>query len=242
MSDRERIIQKLKNLFQRTAENGASEAEVETAMKVAHKMMEAHAIEMSELLDSQKRSLGMEDIVEQCVRTHCKIDRWEKMMASCVCQMTDTKCYMMQESQWDPEKKKDKKVFKVVYYGETMDVQAAFCLYVELLIVFKTMARHRLGKAWTQAHYHYMEGFGNGMLSKFAEQKREMEQARQSSATGMIRHKSGLIRQYAETKLRLRTSTMKAPKKQGDNAGAYSSGYYDGRAYEGKPDRTNKLN
>lgn len=234
------IIDKIRNLFKRTEANGASEAEVETAMKIAHKMMETHAIEMSDLLESQGRSIGMDDIVEQCVRTHCKMDRWEKNMAHCVGMMTDTKWFMSQSVSYENGKKTIK--HHVTYYGERTDVAAAFAMYVELLIVFKTMARHRLGKKWTQAHYHYMDGFGQGMLSIFHDQKKEMEQARSSSSSGMILHKSALIRQYAENKLKLTTRTARPTTKKGENISAFSSGYHDGRAYEGKPDRSNKLN
>jgi hypothetical protein len=236
---REKIIEKIRNLFKRTADNGASEAEVETAMKIAHKMMETHAIEMADLLDKQSKTLGIDDIEQQCVRTHCKIDRWEKRMAMCVCMMTDTKCYFSQSHVI--EKGKIVKKHHVTYYGQSDDVAAAFAMYVELLIVFKTMARHRLGKKWTQAHYHYMEGFGTGMLSIFHEQKSQMQRERSSGTTGMILHKSALIRQFEETKLNLRTRVARPTRKREGMRDAYGAGYTDGRAYEANPDRSKKL-
>jgi hypothetical protein len=230
---KESIIDKIRNLMSRTADKGCSEAEVESALKIARKLMDTHQVEMADLMEAQKRSYTMDDIVEQIVRTHCKIDRWEKMMMQCVCILTDTKCYRTETFVVEAGKHVKKK--QVVYYGEKQDVAAAHALYVELLIVFKAMARHRLGTKWTQAHYHYMEGFGSGMLSVFYEERAAAKSQQSSNTTGMIIHKSQLIKAYAETKLRLKTSRSSAPAKKGENSGAYRSGHADGRAYNPSP-------
>jgi hypothetical protein len=239
---RESIIEKIRNLMQRTDQTGCSEAEVEAAMKIARKMMDTHQVEMADLMEAQKRSYTLDDIVEQVVRTHCKLDRWEKSMMSCVTILTDTKCYMTYDHKYN-EKGKWTKVYKVVYYGEREDVAAAHALYVELLIVFKSMARHRLGQKWTQAHYHYMEGFGNGMLTVFHEERRQAAVQRTETCTGMIRHKSQLIATYAENKLKLKTAISKGVKKTGENSTAFSQGHADGRAYKASApvERSKKL-
>lgn len=240
---RESIIDKIRNLMKRTSEKGCSEAEVEAAMKIARNMMDKHQVEMADLMEAQKREYTLDDIVEQVVRTHCKIDKWERSMAQCVCMMTDTKCYTTEVPVLGKNGKWTKQ-FRMTYYGERQDVDAAHALYVELLIVFKAMARHRLGAKWTQAHYHYMEGFGRGMLSIFMQQRQEAQANHSSTSTGMILHKSTLIKTYAETKLKLTTRIARPVSKKGDNSDAYQAGVNDGRAYKAgsTAERSNKLN
>lgn len=239
---KESIIEKIQRLMQRTSEKGCSESEVEAAMKIARKMMDTHQIEMADLMAAQKKSYTLDDIVEQIVRTHCKLDRWEKTMMQCVCIMTDTKCYMKQEGKYN-EKGKLVKVHHVVYYGEQTDVAAAHALYVEMLIVLKSMAKHRLGQTWTQAHWHYMEGFGSGMLDIFYQEREVNATTQSSNTTGMIVHKSQLIKTYAETKLKLISRASKGTRKTGEMAGAFGQGRADGRAYKASSpsERSNKL-
>jgi len=236
---REAILEKLKNLLNRTAKNGASEAEVETAMKMAQKLMEKHQIDLSEVTATAKA--GEMGVVERAAAPVAKVDVWMRTVASCVCEITNTKCYIARNYKRDDsgnlartkQTGRPTLVFEVFFYGLPSEVDAAVMLYFEYLIVFRSMARYSLGQKWTQAHFHYMQGFGMGILDQLREESAEAAKARTNNVTAMIRTKDAAMTEFAMTKGLVSRKKSKLRKTE-ETSAAYHAGRSDGRQYNAK--------
>lgn len=234
MASREQILEKLKNLLQRTTANGASEAEVETAMKIARKLMDQHQIEQSELLDVAKP--GQLEIVERQSVPAAKLDVWMRGVASCVAKITNTRWYSREDYARKPNgelkttpKGKFSKVISVWFYGTSTEVDCAIQLYSEYLTVFRTMATIKMG-GWKQECYHYMQGFGAGILSKLNEQAEEEAKKHQNNTTSMILSRDREMHEFAANK-GLVARRQKSLRKTNETSAAYGQGRSDGREY-----------
>lgn len=199
-------------------------------MKLAQKLMEKHNVEMAEVLQSQQRSAKF-NVIRQCCHSTSKVDRWMRSMISTVQLITDANCYISTKRVPAETKRGWTEVFEVWFYGDEVDVAAACSLYKEFLVVFRTMARHHLGAKWTQQHYHYMEGFGHGMVTKLYEDRQEAARNRTATTTGLIVSKQQAITKYAEEELRLTVKKSKTIRKSSSNYDAYGKGFSDGKAY-----------
>lgn len=193
-------------------------------------MMEKHNVDLAEVL---KRQGKQHDCQVTRMRAHetSKIDRWMKRMISTVVLITDAQAYTSKTFKFAETKSGRTAVYEVWFYGDPTDVEAACSLYLELLVVFRTMARHHLGAKWTQAHYHYMEGFGCGMIVKLQEDRERTARERTVTTTGLIVSKHNAIKRFAEETLKLTYKTPKAVRKSETNSSAYSQGKEDGYNY-----------
>lgn len=222
------IVDKIRNLLQRTKEKGASEAEVETAAKLAAKLMEKHQIDQAEVFEHNQSSLGIEDYCEMVMRDHCKWERWEKRLGSLAAESTNTK-YYMRKSPGITKTGKLRLRYQFVAYGHRDDVQAACAMFAEMLTVCRTMAITRLGP-WKQQHYHYCEGFCTELIFKLREERRAAEEERNKNTRTLVVRKDELLRQYAAEKLNLKDSRSgKADKSQ--HGDAYRQGLTDGKNF-----------
>ena len=244
--DREKILSRLESLMKRTRENGASEAEVEAAMRVARKLMDENNIEMEELLEKQKRTLNTTDVVDHEVRSHCKKERHEDALMWAVCYATDTRWYYTQKWVLDEKKGKHVKQFVRHIVGLEQDVTAARVLFLELLLTMRTMARVKLGTKWTQQHFWYCNGFAEALCTKCRDMqdasKKEAETRTASNpGTGIILVKNEII----QAKLEELGIVKKKPSRVGGrgefSSDAYNTGRRDGYAQNVSPDRHSKV-
>lgn len=242
MSDKSRadIIDKLEKLMRRTKENGCSEAEIEQAIAFARRLMDKHNIEMSEVLSASNKELNINEITEECVRTHSKTDRHEISILHTVCNVCDVKAYFIKDRILN-KNMKFKDQYKFMVFGFPNDVLAAKILYSELLIASLAMTRHRLGTGWSLQHKYYCNGFCAGLYQKSKDLKQNAGQGstNQSACTALIRIKDQLIRQY-EDGLNAKTRRSGRAPKAGEN-GEYYQGLNDGKSYEYGVDRHSKL-
>jgi hypothetical protein len=236
MADRDSILSKLEALMKRTRENGASEAEVESAMAVARKLMDQHNIAMEEiLLKEQQGGAQTIDVVEQDVRTSAKKDRFEHYLMHAASDICDVKWY------WKTFKLGGgRKQITLVFYGMKHDVLAAKLLFLELLVTVRAMARVKVGKGWTQRHYYYCDGFTAGLMQKAAQLKAQSQQAATSS-TALILCKDQAIAKYADEVLKAKTAKTRGIDKSRLSSEEFQEGYRDGCDYDLNPKREKQV-
>lgn len=241
MADRDSILTKLEALMKRTRENGASEAEVESAMAVARKLMDANNIEMEELLFRQtSNGAASIEIKEEEARTASKLDRFERYLMSTAAAVCDVKWYYSKSRVWDPEKRKQKSQVRLVFYGMPQDVLAARLLFLELIVIVRAMARTKVGKSWSQRHYYYCDGFCAGLLCK-ADQLKEQSNSAATSSTSLILRKDLALAKYGTEVLCVRQATSRPMGKERSRSTEYNEGWCDGHDYDLNPKNKRNL-
>lgn len=85
------IIAKIQKLLALTGEgSNATEAEMQSAMTMAQRLMAKHNIHLSQLTEKE---FAQEDVDRQAVSRAHGFHKWEKILSSVVAQATDTKTY-----------------------------------------------------------------------------------------------------------------------------------------------------
>lgn len=235
---RDELIDKIEKLMRRTREgSGCSEAEIEQSLAFARKLMDKHNIEMSEVLAAEGKQVELDQVCEECVRTHSKTDRHEVSILHTVQNICDVKAYFQKDSILKNGKFQTQYKFMVV--GFPNDVLAAKMLYSELLIASLAMTRQRLGKGWSLKHKYYCNGFCAGLAVKSVQLKNAPKETTTSTCTAMILRKDVLIKQHMDE---LKTKPRKAGRapKAGDS-GEYYAGREHGMQYDLHGDRHTKL-
>jgi Protein of unknown function (DUF2786) len=233
MDEREKIVDRIEKLMRRTRENGASESEVETAMKLVQKLMDEHNVEMAEVMAKKGQQLNASDIIEESIRTRCKIFKHEEYLFMVCCEICEVKGYY--RDKFNEKKRKYDKEF--VAYGVGSDVRAAHILMVELLITVMALCRAKMGPGWNGPQQRYCDGFGYGLLMKVLKEKQDRQPITTSNCTTMIVRKKELIRQHGE-KLNLRQRRNRGEKLSRYADSDFQRGMNDGREYEVNADRT----
>lgn len=228
------IIDRIEKLLRRTTENGATTAEAEQALAYAQKLMDKHNIELAEVMShNQDAAPKFDDVGEEPVQFKAKFETFEKSVAHTVCTMCDLKFYYRNH-------RYPKKRIEVVFYGLQRDIDIGKMLYAELTLMSRVMARHHLGKKWTQSHWHYCNGFAYGLQIKADEWKAERDRQRSTNTNALIVLKDELIAQYQEKNLKLRTARSSA--RQNTHTDEFQQGVRDGKDYDLSVDRNDHLN
>jgi len=237
MSNRDSILSKLEALMKRTRDNGASEAEVEAAMKIARRLMDEHNIAMEEVLTKQA-SAGPAtiEIKEEEARTASKMDRFEQYLMSTAADVCDVRWYYQKSHKWDEATQKRKTQVKLVFFGMAQDVLAARFLFLELLVVVRSMARAKVGTPWGQRHYYYCDGFCSGLANQ-ANKLKKQSQDEATSGTGLILLKDNALVEYETNVLKAKPGKHKAIAKSRLHSTEFQTGWSDGYQYELNPKR-----
>ena len=242
------IEDKIRDLLRRTTENGATESEAEQAIGYAQKLMERHNIELAQVLKEEQRELDLDDITDEVVQSKSTMEVFERDIATCVCSICGVKWYY--QKKWVPNVKYEKLLDKyyekptskrgkypeaqvmkvnIHFYGLAQDVAAARILYCDLVVITRALARHSVGKRWTQRHWHYCRGFAEGLRLKAWELAAEARQVRSSDCTVLITTKNNLVQRFAEERLRLRSGRASKRKL---NSELFAKGVADGKQYD----------
>ena len=215
---KQKIIERLRKLFAVANCAAATEAEVESAMNLARKIMEANDLEEHEVLvhDEDAREAAYDSIVDEAPikrKTCYTFDRHIGMACAytCGCSMYFTN---------------DRDDGCIHFYGLPVDVAVATALFRELLEVAKTMARVRYGDEWSRTHHVYCDGFGSHLRHRAYDAKQQAE-AQACTTTAIVLCKDQIVKRWAQNKLGLRT-TRKSTHHYGCNTGAFHAGWSDG--------------
>ena len=233
MSDKKqnKVISKIEKLLRRTRENGASEAEVETALKLANKLMEEHNIEMADVYASGQKSMNTSDIIEEVARESWNVVPFEKMLVCAVAKFCEVQALYRDCGRWDHEKQKYIQRKATVFIGLATDVFAARCLLAELRLIIRASATRTLGK-WKQSHWQYCTGFADALYWNVCDivEAREKERAKHTNTTALTIQKSTLVKTYMDAE-HSNIKTSKIGKRKRHSA-EYYKGRKDGEEYE----------
>jgi len=261
MSD---IKTKIMGLLNISKDDAASEAEIETAVRLARRMMERHHLSEDDLVDSpedQEQAARDAEKANTGTAVGRKIYRWEKTLAIYVRDLIGgIGCYT---SGLEAAKTPAGLVIRdgagrctysrhVYFYGIAEDVQTACRLYDELRTAVIALARIRYGSVYKGDGGRYAEGFIDGLqiqMEKETEQKKlaaGLQTNRQQMV--LIERRNHLIRvkkQTAENWLRNSEGVKlrNSPISEGANGSesAFRSGRQDGASYNVNTARTLKI-
>lgn len=237
MAERSKILDRIEKLLRRTKERGASEAEVEAAMDMAQRLMEKHNIEMAELHAENKRTFTDKDVVDEAVRRHSALEKWEEQLLVFVGKLCNVEVYVTRHA-YTGKHGELKWGWTQRMYGIGADIEIARCLYTELLFVLPSMARaNGITKQFARKKYCY--GYVTGMRAKAEAREREMAAARPSTCTALITTKQLAVRDYAKKNLKLEErKTQSHTQHEGLE---FYQGYRDGQEHDVIIDRSSKL-
>lgn len=237
---RDKIIDKIEKLMRRTREAGASEAEAESAIAMAHKLMDQHNIELSEIeLERAGTAAGLEVVEEEARTQASNVGRFENTLIAAVTIICGVKVYLRTSRVINKNGRLGKRV-SIVFYGTRTDVAVARLLLNELFIVTRALARGRLGKGWTQQHWRYCEGFAMGIYQQAKQQEEQQKAAHTSDCRALITTKQLKLREYEEG-LGLSQTKGGRPKVNRAANAAYQHGVDDGRAYDVVVDKKSRV-
>lgn|SRR3990167_3905755 len=209
-TQKEKIVGRIKALLSKTGDNGASDAESQTAMNIAASLMEKH-------------HLTEEDLAHEPADDYSKVDQanfneqrsfvgsvsfaWENYLASFVSEFVGCPSYYDKVKR--PVRKNGFVQFKndeplygasMVFYGIPEDAAIACEIYDELRMLIASMAVGRFGKVYRGDGAAYSEGFVSGLRTKLKESKNlEMQTATTSTSMILIHRRADLVK-YKEKK------------------------------------------
>lgn len=196
MSDRERIVERIKKLLAHANDNGErmSEAEVESYVRMAQKLMREHEVEEDEVLrrEPHRHQAAYESIVQvdAYFRDSTMPAYAEHLMLVCevVCGVKSLK-----RRQWTATPRGGAWRKTLVFYGLPRDCEVAVALYRELLTSMRVMARVRFGQKHGAMHRSYCSGF----VARLDEKARDLR-SEPVTGTAIVLVKDGLLRRYGE--------------------------------------------
>lgn len=133
----ESILKKIRALFRKSEENGASPAEAQAALKKAQNLMEKHGIEEDSVVLQESEEESAERITETKTAPYSSV-RWQRDLAGVVNVVCNTKSY---ESYTKGEKDHE-----IHFVGMAKDVEVAKALYTSLLNTILRNAYEAYGK------------------------------------------------------------------------------------------------
>jgi len=254
------VVRKIRKLLAIAGDDGASEAEIQTAMAHAQRLMGTYHVKEEDLAhepaDDYKK---VDDAKFNRHRSFVgkTIFAWENYLASFVTQFVGCKAYTDKERQicrkngfvqFD-ENDEPRYGASIVFYGVAEDAKLASDLYDELHELVATMALGRWGTIYRGDGASYAEGFVGGLSSqiKKAEQAR-LTQAESSTSLILAHRQQDLVR-YKQDKASkwLEKETGIRPRRQGvagSRRGSWAArgeGYVDGQNTEVSASRSKKL-
>lgn len=165
-ADREAIIERIKKILARTAENsGATEAEIEQAMAFARKMMDKFNVSQEEIYKSSK---GQQSIRDQIIEVEVykrmgRLDRFDQVLGKAVSHILDLKSFSIKDIEGC------KVCQRLMFAGLPQDVEVGVLMYQQFLVMMRAAARLICGKGWNNSHVSYCYGFSDRLCARAQE-------------------------------------------------------------------------
>lgn len=217
MIDREKALDRVRKLLNHAKGAGHfSEAEVETYLRHARKLMDEFNIAEADIVDenSDVSKSAYDSIKKESAYRRAHLDRFMVDLAWTPAVITDTQFYINFRSDGE----------HVTYYGLPRDVAVACELYKELLVTMRTMCKVRYGEARPKEYKDYCLGFAWRIRQRAQEVKKQSSQT--AGTTAIVLAKDVLVGRWASNNLKLRKR-----KSSGGRIGdsdAFSNGVGDG--------------
>src|SRR3990167_6532213 len=258
MDRKEKIVGRIKALLSKTGDNGASDAEAQTAMNIAASLMEKHHLTEEDIDHEPADDYSKVDpstFNEQ--RSFCgsTIFAWENFLATFVTSFVGCPSYTDKTKR--PVRKNGLVKFEndeplygasIVFYGVPEDAAIAVEIYDELRMLIASMAVGRWGTIYRGNGAAYAEGFVSGLYTKLEISKNlEMQTAQTSTSLTLIHRRADLI-QYKADKAKVWLEKSKGWKLQKGSVNGSSAsklarreGYVDGQNTDVEVTRRRKI-
>jgi hypothetical protein len=234
---RDRILDKIRKLLAKTTDRGASEAEMETALRIAGELMEKYNVEEGDLFVEQGEDATKLNVTEITLQDKTKLDRDEEVIAQAAAELTDCRLYVRQHWVRSEKTGKMSKKTALVAYGLETDVMLCLLVYQQCIIACRILARAKFpnkGQGQNREQYRYTIGFGQGLWFQIREQKAKQEKERTDAAASagvLIVAKSTALTTYEQTKLSLGKAKATSRPDYSNSAG-FQTGWSDGKEFE----------
>lgn len=119
MSNKNEMLNKIKNLLNTTTENGASEAEAQSAILLAQKLMAKHGLEMADVEANAGDKATKKEVMEGYGTEGVKLAWWHKRLAQIIAD--NFRCYYFLRVYY--------KETKIVFMGLKEDVEIAKSIF-----------------------------------------------------------------------------------------------------------------
>lgn len=249
-------IRKLLNLAN---DSGASQGEIDNAMRFAAKLLEQHQLSEEDLGAVDEKLMDLER--KACTRAGAttggsKVTEFEYNLAHFVCKLVGGVKYHTGKSvPW-----RENGVVKLlrngdvwtrgqfIFYGIEEDVQIATELFAECLLTICTMAKLKWGGVYRGPGRSYCEGFVTSLLMQLDIDQQKQLKASTGTAFMVIESRKEIVAKKLEiakaflatTGVRLRKNTYSGGGK-GFDSDAYQEGRSDGERYNPSAERRKKL-
>jgi len=259
------VKQKIMGLLKISKDDAASEHEIETALKLAQKMMDKHHLSEEDLDDSDDAKLDAAIAAEKIQGysyVGTKMFMWEKRLMHFVSKLTGVPFY---QTRGTVEVRTASNLTKrtpagkavrgkaVVFYGIAEDVEIAVGLYNELRLAIISLSRLRYGSVFQGEGGVYAEGFvvglGHNLEEDLAEQKRLAQASSNSRAMVLIDRRNDLVvrkgnlaKSWLKREKGINLVTKSSYGGASGSSQARAAGISDGKSYNVSAARRRKLN
>ncbi len=256
MTNLDAIKARLKGLLAIAKDDAASENEIQSALRIAARMMESHHLSEEDLQESEQDQFAEARNAERG-RANAYVGRkvcaWEGFLAAFVRDFVGGigvyKDHTVGRTPAGLVMNGGEPLGTITFYGILEDCQLATEVYNELRIVITAMASLRYGRVQKGDGAAYSEGFVAGLQAN-----RKTDAAKlltHNTSTGMIlakrrnelvRLKTDLATDWLKTETKVKLS---AGRRGGSTSGSYEArltGLQDGQKYEVTKATTRKLN
>ena len=160
MSADPKVIERVRKLMSKVGDAGTTQAESDSAMAMAMKIMAEHNIAMSELNDSDSSYLASQ--IYEFGRYSLEIDL--------ACRIINVACFV-QSIKTEHPKAGQKRWFKLEVFGEQTNVENARYMFIALLNSFESLfIQYRIKSGCAQKERRgFIEGVAAGFLVKLQE-------------------------------------------------------------------------
>jgi hypothetical protein len=221
-AETESIVTKIRNLFKMAdPANGATQNEIEIALRKAKELMTRHGIEQMQVEDKPAEEFQQETI--NTGRRRRDEDRW---IPTVIHQVFEVKVLFTQA--WDSAKSTYRHAY--LFVGEPMDVAAAKLALPLIYEAMKTGLNRHLKMTGTKWNTHTANSFFRGVAKGFIEESthgrqaemRKFKKEEQDRFAIVIAEKKDRIEQWVDNNLK--TTTAKSRSRAGMDRAAFDHG------------------
>jgi len=191
-------IEQIRSLFNKTIENGASEAEAMQAIALAKKLMAKHGLTMD---DIKQRKVNLGDYVwgsNDPVPT-VKLGSFERTIAKKIADYTNTKAVVITKRKHNKEKY-EREAKQLMFFGHKVDVELAIYILNIAKSALKIEWAKYVASSEEKIHGNRMKNFSIGMSASICNKINELMEAEKqnSSSTELIVVKNALVAKLYE--------------------------------------------
>ena len=188
------IVDKIKGLLSKTTNSGCTQAEAESASKLAQKLISQYRINLADLEDTIAEDTSSIDQHEFDEEVSARIAQWKIILANNICTANGCKCIITKSNAGYGNKNKIT-VNKLIFIGFNTDAEVVKYLYAYLVALTEVVAQNELkkhsfsrgeGKTWSNS---FKMGMASAVAKRLLEAAKEAKQEAASTAIVKVENK-----------------------------------------------------